>query len=118
MTVIWVWARESRLIINLTLRIKVFQKQLFLPKIKMETLMQYFNNYNSLSEKALNAISEICKPIMIKKNKDLQPIGHTCKTIYFIIKGATRIYFYKNDSDVTECFVFENNIIARVKTFR
>jgi CRP-like cAMP-binding protein len=65
---------------------------------------------------ATNAISQICTPVNIKKNNDLQPIGHTCKTIYFINKGAARIYYYKDGNDITECFVFENNILARVES--
>lgn len=82
----------------------------------MESLLLYFKKHNPLSEAAINAISEICTPITIKKNKDLQPIGHTCKTIYFIKHGAARIYYYKNGNDITECFVFENKIIARVES--
>lgn len=72
--------------------------------------------YNQISEKAIDAISDICSSITIKKNKDLQPIGHTCKTIYFITKGAARIYYYKDGNDITECFVFEHKIIARVES--
>ena len=51
-----------------------------------------------------------------KKNKDLQPIGHTCKTIYFINKGLARIYYLKDGIDITENFFFENNVIARVES--
>lgn len=82
----------------------------------METLFAYFIKYNQLSEKAVGAISDICTSITIKKNKDLQPIGHTCKTIYFVTHGAARIYYYKDGNDITECFVFENQIIARVES--
>jgi CRP-like cAMP-binding protein len=79
----------------------------------VDELISYFKQYNPLSEKA---ISEICTLISIKKSKDLQSIGHTCKTIYFIEKGAARIYYYKDGLDITECFVFENHIIARVES--
>ncbi len=82
----------------------------------MIPLIEYFKQYNPLSEKAVNAISEICTPVTIKKNKDLQSLGHTCKTIYFINKGAARIYYFKDGIDITECLVFENNIIARVES--
>jgi CRP-like cAMP-binding protein len=82
----------------------------------MTLLFQYFKKYNSLSKEAENAITEICSVINIKKNKDLQPIGHTCKTIYFINKGIARIYYYKDGIDITESFAFENNIIARVES--
>ncbi len=85
-------------------------------KVNMEQLFQYFNKYNSLSQEAENAIAEICNIVTIKKNNDLQPIGHTCKTIYFINKGVARIYYLMDGIDITEGFFFENSIIARVES--
>jgi CRP-like cAMP-binding protein len=82
----------------------------------MLELFQYFKNFNPLSKEAEQAIAGISKIISIKKNKDLQPIGHTCKTIYFINKGVARIYYLKDGLDITEGFYFENNIIARVES--
>ena len=82
----------------------------------MNELIKYFNKYNTLSENAINAIFGICKPVNIKKNQDLQSIGHTCRTIYFIKKGVARIYYYEEDIEITECFAFENAIIARVES--
>ena len=82
----------------------------------MTELITYFNQYNPLSEADIHVISEICKPLIIKKNKDLQSIGQTCRTIYFIKKGVARIYYFKDDIEITECFAFENSIIARVES--
>src|SRR5215207_195886 len=82
----------------------------------MTSLLQYFKKFNSLSPEAENAITEISSMVNIGKNKDLQPIGHTCKTIYFINKGVARIYYFKDGIDITESFSFENNIIARVES--
>ncbi len=82
----------------------------------MTSLFLYFKRYNSLSPEAEKTITEICSIIHIRKNKDLQPIGHTCKTIYFINKGVARIYYFKDGIDITESFSFENNIIARVES--
>jgi len=82
----------------------------------MTSLFQYFAKFNLLSKEALIAIDDICSVIKIKKNQDLQSIGQTCKTIYFINEGLARIYYYKDGVDVTESFVFENNIIARVES--
>lgn len=82
----------------------------------MNLLFQYFKKFNSLSKEAEAAIAEISNIVSTKKNKDLQPIGHTCKTIYFVNKGVARIYYFKDGIDVTESFSFENNIIARVES--
>jgi CRP-like cAMP-binding protein len=82
----------------------------------VQSLFNYFRTFNALSKEAENAIAEICSVIHIEKNKDLQSIGHTCKTIYFINKGVARIYYYLDGNDITESFAFENNIIARVES--
>lgn len=82
----------------------------------MISLFQYFSKYHSLSKEAENAIIGISSIIKIKKNQDLQSIGHTCKTIYFINKGIARIYYYQNGVDITESFAFESHIIARVES--
>jgi CRP-like cAMP-binding protein len=82
----------------------------------MVSLFRYFDKYYPLSEEARNAIRAISTIQTVKKNKDLQPIGHTCRTIYFICKGLARIYYYKDENDVTESFSFENQIVARVES--
>jgi len=82
----------------------------------MTPLSRYFEQYTVLSEGAKAAIQAICTTHAIKKNRDLQPIGHTCRTIYFINRGLARIYYFKNDTDITESFAFENQIIARVES--
>ena len=82
----------------------------------MQLLFQFFKKFKRLSKEAEVAIAAISSIVTIKKNKDLQPIGHTCKTIYFINKGVARIYYFKDGIDITESFSFENNIIARVES--
>ena len=82
----------------------------------MQQLFQYFKQFNPLSAEAKEAIEAICSIINIAKNKDLQPIGHSCKTIYFMNKGIARIYYFKDGIDVTESFAFENNILVRVES--
>ena len=84
--------------------------------MELAQLFQLFKKYNVLPVKAEEAITAISSIITVKKSKDLQPIGHTCKTIYFINKGIARIYYFKDGIDITENFFFENNIIARVES--
>jgi len=80
------------------------------------SLFKYLKKFNPLSKEAEKAIEGICQVITVKKNTDLQPMGHTCKTIYFINKGVARIYYFKDGVDITESFAFENNIIARIES--
>ena len=82
----------------------------------MNSLFQYLQNFYPLSKEAQKAISEISQTVLIKKNTDLQSIGHTCKTIYFLKKGVARIYYFKDGIDITESFSFENNIVVRFES--
>jgi CRP-like cAMP-binding protein len=82
----------------------------------VQELLNYFKKFHSLSKEAEEAILNISSVVAIQKNKDLQPIGHTCKTIYFIKKGVARIYYFKDGIDITESFAFDNNFIARVES--
>jgi CRP-like cAMP-binding protein len=82
----------------------------------MKELLMYFNRFQALPKEAEIAITEICSTLSIKKNENLQPIGHTCRTIYFVKKGIARIYYYKDGIDITESFSTENTIIARVES--
>ncbi|MFC4870447.1 Crp/Fnr family transcriptional regulator [Negadavirga shengliensis] len=83
---------------------------------QLHFLFRFFDNFQPLSDAAALAFSEICHVLELEKNKDLQPIGHTCRTIYFVDKGLARIYYYKDGVDITESFSFEGTLIARVES--
>ena len=82
----------------------------------MTSLFKFFKKYSPLSKEAEMAIAEVSKIVSIKKNSELQAIGHTCKTIYFLKKGVARIYYFKEDIDITESFSLENNIVVRFES--
>ena len=82
----------------------------------MSELFQYFNQFLKLSKEAELALIEISTELKIKKNTVIQNVGQTCKTIYFIKRGVARIYYFKEDLEITESFAFENNILARVES--
>ena len=82
----------------------------------MEALITYLQHIRPLSPEAIRIIQKVCPPLSIRKGRDLQSIGQTCRTIYFIEKGCARIYYYKDGTDVTEYFAFENNLLARVES--
>jgi CRP-like cAMP-binding protein len=81
-----------------------------------EQLIQYFNKINKINKQEQLLLSELCSLQTIRKNAELQPIGHTCKTIYFVNKGMLRIYYLKDGVDITESFEPENSIVARAES--
>jgi CRP-like cAMP-binding protein len=82
----------------------------------MNRLFSVANSIQPLTKEAWLALSSICSTHELSKGYMLQSIGQTCKTIYFIEEGCARIFYYKDDIDITEHFAFENNFIARLES--
>ncbi|MEQ9289599.1 MAG: Crp/Fnr family transcriptional regulator [Cyclobacteriaceae bacterium] len=76
----------------------------------------HLNDISALSSQVSDAILNMLSEVKIKKNHDLQSIGQTCKTIYFVQQGAARIYYFKDGKEVTEYFAFENDLIIRAES--
>lgn len=82
----------------------------------MNTLLKHIKTIHPVSKTSEIALLNICKKVIVEKGKDVQSIGHTCKTIYFVNKGCLRIYYFKEDIDITESFEFENAFVARAES--
>ena len=82
----------------------------------MQTLLNHIKTIYPISAKAEKALRDICTEKQFLKGCDIQTIGHTCKTIYFVKKGCVRIYYFKEDNDITESFEFENAFVARAES--
>ena len=79
-------------------------------------LLTFFREIHLISKAAELAITALAFLVSVKKNQDLQPIGVTCRTIYFVQSGLARIYYYKDGNEITEYFAFENDIIVRAES--
>lgn len=82
----------------------------------MIALIKHIKQITSLTITSQNELLSICKEVKFKKGVDIQSIGHTCKTIYFVEKGIVRIYYFKDGIDITESFEFENAFVARAES--
>ena len=79
-------------------------------------LRTYFQRYMDLPPGAFSALKGIGRELQLGKNEILQPIGHTCRTIYLIRQGLARIYYLKEALDITEDFAFEGNLAVRFES--
>lgn len=82
----------------------------------MKSLLIQIKTIHPVSAEAEKALLEICTEVQFNKGADVQPIGHTCKTIYFVKEGCVRIYYFKDGVDITESFEFENAMVARAES--
>lgn len=84
------------------------------PSLKSLTLQ--INHLHPLNEADMYEILGLCSVQQFRRGDDVQSIGHTCRTLYFVGKGALRIYYYKDTTDITESFEFENAFVARAES--
>lgn len=82
----------------------------------MDSLLNFLGTISNINQVEKDAISLISANVNIGKNQELQPIGHTCKTIYFVKSGMLRICYLKDGVDITESFEPENSIVARAES--
>ncbi|MEX1190376.1 MAG: Crp/Fnr family transcriptional regulator [Brumimicrobium sp.] len=83
---------------------------------KQVDFWSYLKSNFLISESSQVALKDACSIQKLQKNEVLQPIGHTCKTIYFLEEGVARIFYYKDGIDVTEYFALEGDFIARAES--
>lgn len=88
----------------------------YLSEKSIYEFMTYLNNISPILQDSREAILQLLSIEKVSKNSDLQSIGKTCKTIYFVQDGIARIYYYKEGKDITEYFAFANDIIIRAES--
>jgi CRP-like cAMP-binding protein len=79
-------------------------------------LFAYFDTIYQLELEARNALYARITERSYAKNELIQAIGSRCRTLYFVKTGAARIFYYKDGTDITEHFAFENDLIVRVES--
>jgi len=79
-------------------------------------IFDFFNSVNKLSVESQAALEQITFEKTYHKNEIVQDVGSSCRTIYIVKKGLSRIFYYKDGNDITEHFAFDNDIIVRAES--
>lgn len=82
----------------------------------IQPLLNHFEQFQKLSEKDRDAIGAICSIKQVQKLEVIESVGSTSNTIYFLKSGLARIYYYKEEIEITEFFALTGNLIARVQS--
>jgi len=83
-----------------------------------QNLFNVFNAIYPLSEELKSEIIKNSELIEVKKKVKLLSVGERSNTIYFIVKGAARIYYLNQEGKETNTwFLFENELLISVYSF-
>lgn len=83
-----------------------------------ESLFHIFNSIYPVSDELRKAIIESSSVLEVKKKTLLLNAGAHSNFIYFVVKGATRIFYTDNDgNETTTWFLLENELVISVYGF-
>jgi CRP-like cAMP-binding protein len=82
----------------------------------IDNAIAFLRTFYAIDPDAADALKSLFFEGEIAKGRDLQPIGHTCRTIYINVKGLLRIYYLKDGNDITESFEIAPSVVARVES--
>lgn len=84
----------------------------------MQSFFGYIDRLTpALSKEALAAIGEIAARRTVPRRTLLLRAGEICSNFYFIEKGLGRVFYYRNDQEVTAWFGFEGQVISAIDSF-
>ncbi len=73
--------------------------------------------YSTLSDACLKDLIDHLSIQTYNKNTELVRQGQYATTAYLILSGSARIYYLKEDKDVTDWFAFENEFFTSIVSF-
>jgi CRP-like cAMP-binding protein len=82
----------------------------------MGDLFIYFDQLYRIGEAARAELGGIVRSERFERNAYVQQPGNSCRTVYFIMQGAARVFYYKDGIDITEHFAFGGQVIVRAES--
>lgn len=82
-----------------------------------ESLKKFIARYVSLPETEMEDIVAAFKPKAIKKNNYLLRQGETCKDLVFVHSGCLRLFYIKENIDISVWFAFPGSSAIEIHSF-
>ncbi|WP_378187516.1 Crp/Fnr family transcriptional regulator [Aquimarina sp. W85] len=83
----------------------------------IENLINHITNFIPVSTELKKRLETICEIQNFPKNHFLHKPNRTCLYTYFINSGLARIYYLKDDKEITDNFAAENEWITSIYSF-
>ncbi len=77
----------------------------------------FIKKYADFSDTELDNIGNKFKSKLVKKNDYLLRQGDTCKDLVFVQKGCLRLYYLKEDIEVSVWFAFQHSSAIEIYSF-
>lgn len=81
------------------------------------TLNKFISQYVTVSEEELKEITSQFKSKSLKKNEYVLMPGNTCRDLVFVKKGCLRLYYLKDDCEISVWFAFPGSSAIEMVSF-
>ena len=72
--------------------------------------------YSTMTHEELDMLEEILVPRKYPKGARILDEGEVCQSIYWIVKGLVRQFYFKNNKELTEYMATENTICMSIES--
>lgn len=79
--------------------------------------LEAVSQFTPLSSVSQSALAAVLKRLELAKSHVLVPQNTVCQWVYFIEKGLTRTYYYKDGKDVTDWLSAEGQFAVSISSF-
>ena len=83
----------------------------------MDAFLNHIHGFSHLSEESLQAFAGQWKPLSLPKGHFLVREDEVSRHFYYLHRGAVRIYYYKNDKEVTEYLTLDDSFFLSILSF-
>ncbi len=83
---------------------------------KRDVARELARRYSTMTHDELDMLEDVLMPMKFQKGEIILAEGETCKHIYWIVKGMTRQFYYKNGKEITEHMATENHIVMCIES--
>lgn len=80
----------------------------------MKDFITYINSIVDLDKQAVHDLQSILVERRLPKKALLISAGAVCTEFHFIIRGAARVFYYKDQKEATAWFGFERDIVSAI----
>lgn len=83
----------------------------------LQALYQYINNIRPIGAEVTGALDSCFEIIEVPKRHQLLKEGETCHHLYFVLEGLVRMYYIKEDEEVSSLFIEEKYLFTAAQSF-
>lgn len=83
---------------------------------KHDVARELARKYSTMTLDELSLLESILIPMKFPKGELILKEGEVCHNIYYVDRGLVRLFYFKNDKELTEHLQVENNIVMSIES--